>query len=83
MTFIELEILNPIGLRLESMGALTHGDRHSAAKQQDLSKFNFDTPLGKKALDTVLKSICKYIITKIPKNYHAAVDLAQELFYGL
>lgn len=42
------------------MGALTHGDRHSAAKQQDLSKFNFDTVLGKKALDVVLKSICEF-----------------------
>ena len=49
-----------VARRLESMGALTHGDRHSAAKQQDLSKFNFDTVLGKKALDVVLKSICEF-----------------------
>ena len=64
------------------MGALTHGDRHSAAKQQDLSKFNFDTPLGKKALDTVLKSICKYITSKFIKKIQAALDMAHELFYG-
>ena len=48
-----------VARRLESMGALTHGDRHSTEKQQDLSKFNFDTSLGKKALDVCLRSIRK------------------------
>ena len=70
------------------MGALTHGDRHSAAKQQDLSKFNFDTPLGKKALDTVLKSIRKWQYLKIYVDvffltFSTAEDLVKKHFYKL
>ena len=37
-------------------GALTHGDRR-ATESRDLSKFNYDTKYGRKALDSVLKSI--------------------------
>ena len=46
-----------VARRLESMGALTHGDRRTAQKHGDLSRFNFDTNYGKKSLDLVLKSI--------------------------
>lgn len=42
--------------RLESLGALTHGDRR-ATESRDLSKFNVDTKYGRQALETTLKSI--------------------------
>ena len=53
----EQRFASVVARRLECMGALTHGDRRSGEKQQDLSRFNFDTALGKKALDLCLKTI--------------------------
>ena len=55
----EQRFASVVARRLECMGALTHGDRRSVEQQQDLSKFNFDTSLGKKALDLCLKAIRK------------------------
>ena len=42
--------------RLESLGALTHGDRR-ATESRDLSKYNLDTKFGHQALEITLKSI--------------------------
>ena len=56
----EQRFASVVARRLECMGALTHGDRRSVEKQQDLSRFNFDTTLGKKSLDLCLKSIRKF-----------------------
>ena len=42
--------------RLESLGALTHGDRR-ATESRDLSKYNVDTKYGRQALETTIKSI--------------------------
>lgn len=39
------------------VGALTQGDRR-AASAVNLSGFNFDTPYGRTALQTVYESIC-------------------------
>ena len=44
--------------RLESLGALTHGDRR-ATESRDLSKFNVDTKYGRQALENTLKSILR------------------------
>uniref|UniRef100_A0A914W791 Uncharacterized protein n=1 Tax=Plectus sambesii TaxID=2011161 RepID=A0A914W791_9BILA len=45
-----------VAKRLESLGALTHGDRR-ATESRDLSQFNLDTKYGRSALDSMLKSI--------------------------
>ncbi|XP_071789882.1 protein strawberry notch homolog 1-like [Asterias amurensis] len=45
-----------VAKRLESMGALTHGDRR-ATESRDLSKFNIDTKYGRAALESIMKSI--------------------------
>eukprot|EP00731_Ephydatia_muelleri_P023466 Em0015g1049a len=45
-----------VAKRLESLGALTHGDRR-ATESRDLSKYNVDTKYGRTALETTLKSI--------------------------
>lgn len=42
--------------RLQSLGALTHGDRR-ATESRDLSKFNVDTKYGRQALEKILKTI--------------------------
>ncbi|CAK9304464.1 unnamed protein product [Gordionus sp. m RMFG-2023] len=45
-----------VAKRLESLGALTHGDRR-ATESRDLSQFNFDNKYGRMALDSVMRSI--------------------------
>ncbi len=59
-----------VAKRLESLGALTHGDRR-ATETRDLSRFNIDNKYGRSALENVIKSICNLEkpMAKIPKNY--------------
>ncbi|KAL4001691.1 P-loop containing NTP hydrolase pore-1 family protein [Acanthocheilonema viteae] len=45
-----------VAKRLESLGALTHGDRR-ATESRDLSQFNLDTRYGRAALDVLLRTI--------------------------
>ncbi|KAK4336681.1 hypothetical protein RND71_044107 [Anisodus tanguticus] len=45
-----------VAKRLESLGALTHGDRR-ATETRDLSKFNIDTKYARSALEIVMKTI--------------------------
>ncbi|XP_044763313.1 protein strawberry notch-like isoform X2 [Coccinella septempunctata] len=52
----ERRFASTVAKRLESLGALTHGDRR-AADNRDLSQFNIDNKYGKNALETVMKSI--------------------------
>ncbi|XP_069784294.1 si:ch73-63e15.2 isoform X2 [Narcine bancroftii] len=59
-----------VAKRLESLGALTHGDRR-ATESRDLSKYNFDNKYGTRALDKVIKTILGQIENKVqpPKDY--------------
>ncbi|XP_072450257.1 si:ch73-63e15.2 isoform X1 [Chiloscyllium punctatum] len=59
-----------VAKRLESLGALTHGDRR-ATESRDLSKYNFDNKYGTKALDKIIKTILGQIENKVqpPKDY--------------
>ncbi len=45
-----------VAKRLQSLGALTHGDRR-ATETRDLSKYNVDTKYGRQALEKTLKTI--------------------------
>lgn len=45
-----------VAKRLESLGALTHGDRR-ATESRDLSRYNIDNKYGRRALEIVMKSI--------------------------
>ena len=45
-----------VAKRLESLGALTHGDRR-ATESRDLSKYNIDTKYGRSALEIVMGSV--------------------------
>lgn len=47
-----------VARRLQSLGALTKGDRR-AATGVDLKEFNFDTPYGRQALKMLYTCICK------------------------
>ncbi|KAM6466151.1 protein strawberry notch homolog 2 isoform 1-T2 [Liasis olivaceus] len=54
-----------VAKRLESLGALTHGDRR-ATESRDLSKYNFENKYGIKALDKVLRTIFQQTENKVP-----------------
>uniref|UniRef100_A0AAX7UJ01 Protein strawberry notch homolog 2 n=1 Tax=Astatotilapia calliptera TaxID=8154 RepID=A0AAX7UJ01_ASTCA len=54
-----------VAKRLESLGALTHGDRR-ATETRDLSRYNFENKYGTKALDKITKAIVGFIDNKVP-----------------
>ena len=66
----EKRFASTVAKRLESLGALTHGDRR-ATETRDLSRFNIDNKYGRIALENVIKSICglEKPLAKIPSCY--------------
>ncbi|KXJ14796.1 protein strawberry notch homolog 1 [Exaiptasia diaphana] len=66
----ERRFASVVAKRLESLGALTHGDRR-ATESRDLSRYNFDNKYGRAALEAVLKSICGHATPMVPppSNY--------------
>jgi hypothetical protein len=66
----EKRFASTVAKRLESLGALTHGDRR-ATETRDLSRFNIDNKYGRIALENVIKSICglEKPLAKIPSSY--------------
>ncbi|CAL1287186.1 unnamed protein product [Larinioides sclopetarius] len=54
-----------VAKRLESLGALTHGDRR-ATESRDLSQFNIDTKYGRSALETTMRAVMEYEIPLVP-----------------
>ncbi|KAK9886438.1 hypothetical protein WA026_016716 [Henosepilachna vigintioctopunctata] len=59
-----------VAKRLESLGALTHGDRR-ATETRDLSQFNIDNKYGRSALEATMKAIMLYEAPVVPppKDY--------------
>lgn len=66
----ERRFASTVAKRLESLGALTHGDRR-ATETRDLSQFNIDNKYGRSALETIMKSIMGYEqpLVPPPKDY--------------
>ncbi|XP_066601044.1 protein strawberry notch isoform X2 [Prorops nasuta] len=60
-----------VAKRLESLGALTHGDRR-ATETRDLSQFNIDNKYGRAALEATMKTIMGYEppLVQPPQDYH-------------
>nr|CAD7432398.1 unnamed protein product [Timema monikensis] len=54
-----------VAKRLESLGALTHGDRR-ATETRDLSRFNIDNKYGRAALEATMKTIMGYESPLVP-----------------
>ncbi|KAJ7416702.1 Protein strawberry notch 2 [Pitangus sulphuratus] len=74
-----------VAKRLESLGALTHGDRR-ATESRDLSKYNFENKYGAKALDRVLSTILSHMENRVPvpKSYERReADFFREMKQGL
>lgn len=61
----EQRFASTVAKRLESLGALTHGDRR-ATESRDLSRFNFDNKYGRLALESVMKSCLKFESPLVP-----------------
>ncbi|XP_050314405.1 protein strawberry notch isoform X3 [Anthonomus grandis grandis] len=59
-----------VAKRLESLGALTHGDRR-ATETRDLSQFNIDNKYGRAALEATMKAVMGYEspVVPPPKDY--------------
>ncbi|KAK1883577.1 Protein strawberry notch like 1 [Dissostichus eleginoides] len=71
-----------VAKRLESLGALTHGDRR-ATETRDLSRFNFDNKYGRNALEIVMKSIVKLDSPLVPPPSTFRGDFFKEIQIGL
>jgi len=71
-----------VAKRLESLGALTHGDRR-ATESRDLSRFNIDNKYGRAALEATFKAIMGYEqpIVKPPSDYRG--DFFKDIADGL
>ncbi|XP_061589837.1 protein strawberry notch homolog 1 isoform X2 [Cololabis saira] len=71
-----------VAKRLESLGALTHGDRR-ATETRDLSRFNFDNKYGRNALEIVMKSIVKLDVPLVSPPSQFKGDFFKEIQIGL
>ncbi|GAB6030353.1 Protein strawberry notch 1 [Chamberlinius hualienensis] len=69
-----------VAKRLESLGALTHGDRR-ATESRDLSQFNIDNKFGRTALETVMKSVMGYEMPLVepPCDQSSRMDFFQDV----
>lgn len=67
-----------VAKRLESLGALTHGDRR-ATETRDLSQFNIDNKYGRAALEATMKTIMKYEAPLVPPP-KVSIFLTVEVF---
>ncbi|XP_043909748.1 protein strawberry notch homolog 2 [Protopterus annectens] len=74
-----------VAKRLESLGALTHGDRR-ATESRDLSKYNFENKYGAKALDRIIKAVIAQQVNHVspPKNYPGGdAEFFRDMKHGL
>eukprot|EP00062_Callorhinchus_milii_P021642 gi/632978584/ref/XP_007905995.1/ PREDICTED: protein strawberry notch homolog 1 isoform X2 [Callorhinchus milii] len=71
-----------VAKRLESLGALTHGDRR-ATETRDLSRFNFDNKYGRNALEIVMKSIVNLDTALVPPPKDYPGDFFKDVRQGL
>ncbi|XP_041435843.1 protein strawberry notch homolog 2 isoform X2 [Xenopus laevis] len=74
-----------VAKRLESLGALTHGDRR-ATESRDLSKYNFENKYGTRALEQILSAILNQTQREVtpPSDYPGgATAFFHEIKQGL
>jgi hypothetical protein len=67
-----------VAKRLESLGALTHGDRR-ATETRDLSRFNIDNKYGRTALEATLKAVMGYEAPLVPPPEDYPADFFKDV----
>ncbi|CAI4232290.1 unnamed protein product [Auanema sp. JU1783] len=67
-----------VAKRLESLGALTHGDRR-ATESRDLSQFNLDNKYGRYALDVLLRTVVAAAPPLIPAPEYKPGDFFADM----
>ncbi|XP_049879393.1 protein strawberry notch isoform X2 [Pectinophora gossypiella] len=78
----ERRFASTVAKRLESLGALTHGDRR-ATETRDLSQFNIDNKYGRTALEAVMRAIMKYESPLVPPPRDYGGDFFQDVASAL
>ncbi|XP_077299576.1 protein strawberry notch isoform X2 [Arctopsyche grandis] len=78
----ERRFASTVAKRLESLGALTHGDRR-ATETRDLSQFNIDNKYGRSALEATMKTIMKYKPPLVPPPQDYNGDFFQDVANAL
>ena len=68
-----------VAKRLESLGALTHGNRR-ATESMDLSKYNLHTKFGHQALEITLKSIAGLVQPVVKSDEYTEEFFKSTLF---
>lgn len=71
-----------VAKRLESLGALTHGDRR-ATETRDLSKFNIDNKYGRAALEATMKAIMGFETPLVPPPSDYKGDFMKDITVAL
>ena len=71
-----------VAKRLESLGALTHGDRR-ATESRDLSRFNIDNKYGRLALESTFKAIMGYEAPIVPPPADYKGEFFKDIADGL
>lgn len=80
---ISYRFASVVAKRLESLGALTHGDRR-ATESRDLSQFNLDTKYGRAALDVLLRTVTGLLDPPLippPKDYRPGNFIAGRFYF--
>lgn len=77
----EKRFASVVAKRLETLGALTHGDRRATGDTQDLSQFNIDNHYGREALQTLISVLLENCDSPVkpPSSYERPDEFLSDM----